>query len=203
VSQTGTGGFVAVGTYGFSDDKLYPLKAPEILQSGKDVQLKFLTGADSLVIVNSNADGTFVGTIKYVNAQPKGIKFEKSVVAAASASTTGPAQSGSATGAALDRSLIKLVLLNPNGFDVASDCGNRSGRSHLTFKEENGKIKIDIDNFSYGNCTSEAKLTNSGAAFDGCRDTGIAISFDANNKEIPFKGRSARCSYDFKARLTK
>jgi len=37
-------------------------------------------------------------------------------------------------------------------------------------------------------------------AWDGCKDTGIAMSFDASNKEIPFKGQSSRCSYEFNAR---
>jgi hypothetical protein len=94
----------------------------------------------------------------------------------------------------------RQALLNPSGFNVDWNCGGSSGRSHVTFGEDGEKIVIDINNYGRGSCKSEAKMTDSGIAWDGCKDTGIVMSFDASNKEIPFKGQSSRCSYEFNAR---
>jgi hypothetical protein len=95
---------------------------------------------------------------------------------------------------------LRQALLNPNGFNVDWSCRSSTGRSFVTFREESGKIIVDINNFARGSCKSEAKLTDSGAIWDGCREAGIAMSFDANNKEIPFKGQGPSCSYEFKAK---
>ncbi len=113
------------------------------------------------------------------------------------ATATDPAQSGPATGAAIQ---IKQALLNRNGFNVNWYCGNTIGRSFVTFLEESGKIIVDINNYAAGECKSEAKVTDTGAILDGCREAKIAMSFDANNKGVPFKGKGPRCSYEFVAK---
>lgn len=94
----------------------------------------------------------------------------------------------------------RQAALNPNGFNVDWNCGGSSGRSYLTFRDEGEKIVVDINNYARGACKSEAKITESSFTFDGCRDTGIIVSYDPSNIETPFKAQSPRCSYEFKAR---
>ena len=94
----------------------------------------------------------------------------------------------------------RQAALDSKGFNVDWNCSGSSGRSHLSFREEGEKIVVDINNFGRGTCKSEAKITDSSFTFDGCRDTGIIMSFDPSNIEIPFKAQSPRCSYEFKAR---
>lgn len=97
-------------------------------------------------------------------------------------------------------SAIKQIMINPNGFNVDWNCDRSTGRSFISFREENSKFVVDINNYLLGTCKSEAKLNESGFTFDGCRDSGIAMTFDAKNKDVPFKGQGSRCSYEFKAR---
>lgn len=107
-------------------------------------------------------------------------------------------ESGESSGGA--RLTERQALLNPSGFNVDWNCGGSTGRSFVTFREDGEKIVVDISNYGRGACKSEAKMTDSGLVWDGCKDTGIAMSFDASNKGIPFKGQSSRCSYEFNAR---
>jgi hypothetical protein len=97
---------------------------------------------------------------------------------------------------------MKQVLLNPKGFNTDWRCPPSTGRSFLTFREESQKILVAISGpGKRGSCNNnEVQLTESGATFDGCRDTGITLTFDASDKDVPFKGKSAQCTYALKTR---
>ena len=96
---------------------------------------------------------------------------------------------------------MRQALLNPKGFDTNWRCPPSAGRSFLTFREEGQKIFVDIRGGGKVGCSKhEVQLTESGATFDGCRDTGITLTFDASDKDVPFKGKSAQCTYSLKTK---
>ncbi len=98
---------------------------------------------------------------------------------------------------------LKDALLAPNGFDVESACGRGGAsinRSHLVFRDEEGKVIIEINNFDRGTCKKQARLGDDSFTFDGCRDSGISMKYDPASKESPFKGQSRQCNYVFRVK---
>jgi PQQ-dependent catabolism-associated CXXCW motif protein len=99
VAQKGEGSFLALGSYNFSDEKVYPFKGAEIRTSASETILEVTSVSGAVFTVSAKPDGTFVGTIKYVNGQVKPIKVENDAAALAIAAA-GQAQSSKP---ALDR----------------------------------------------------------------------------------------------------
>ena len=97
-------------------------------------------------------------------------------------------------------SAMKQTLLNASGFEVSWDCNGQKGKSRLTFTEEGARIAVDINNDSRPGCKSEAKLSDTGFSMDGCRDKGMTLTYAADDKKTPFKGKGERCTYEFSPR---
>jgi hypothetical protein len=91
---------------------------------------------------------------------------------------------------------IKGILLGSAGFSVDGDCGRTGGKSELKFTEAGGKMTVDILNvYNNSRCTRDVALTDTGFKFDGCRDTGIVMTYNAADKALPFTGKGASCTY--------
>ncbi len=91
---------------------------------------------------------------------------------------------------------IKGVLLGSAGLLVDGDCGRSSGKSELKFTETGGKVTVNILNlYNNSGCTRDVTVTETGFKFDGCRDTGVVMTYNAADKALPFTGKGASCSY--------
>ena len=98
---------------------------------------------------------------------------------------------------------VKEALLAENGFNAdwtcSSDTGRaETGRSEVTFKAEGSKVIVNVNNFARGSCKSDVAVGESGASWNACRGTPIQMTYDANDKSVPFKGTGGRCTYQFK-----
>jgi hypothetical protein len=47
-------------------------------------------------------------------------------------------------------------------------------------------------------CERNVTITEDAVKYDACRDTGITLYYDPNDKEYPFKGESQNCNYKLK-----
>ena len=99
---------------------------------------------------------------------------------------------------------IKSVLLKPSGWiSYWNGCtsANLSGESEYMYEARGEKVMVKILTPGRSDCEREVTITSVGIKHDGCRDSNISLSFDPNDNDYPFKGRSAYCSeYKLKAK---
>ncbi len=76
------------------------------------------------------------------------------------------------------------------------------GISELTFEARDGKIVARIRNVTDGvDCQRDVTIISDVVTLDGCVDVGIALRFDPNDSDYPFKGESPReYQYTLKAK---
>jgi hypothetical protein len=76
IEQKDSATFSLSATYGWIDAYKPPVKA-ELVQSGKERTLNFVTGSNSKIVATQNTDGVFVGTFSPTSGPSKGIRLVK------------------------------------------------------------------------------------------------------------------------------
>jgi homoserine O-acetyltransferase/O-succinyltransferase len=93
---------------------------------------------------------------------------------------------------------IKAMLLRPAGWkaDWSLPGGYDKGEGEWIFEARGDKVVAKIQR-SGSSCEKDATITSDGVRFDGCYDRDIALRFDPNDQDYPFKGKSPR-DYEYK-----
>jgi hypothetical protein len=99
---------------------------------------------------------------------------------------------------------ITTMLLSPAGWTLHWRGCNpppESGEGEAIFEAQGGKVLAKLAPSPDVRCSSEVAMSSSGYTFKGCRDPGITIAFDPNDRVYPFKGKGYNCSeYKLKAK---
>jgi hypothetical protein len=102
------------------------------------------------------------------------------------------------SGEAIGADKIKEMLLRPGGWLVEWRCAS-SGVSDSIFEERGENIVVKIHTAHWNmSCERNVTITEDAVKYDACRDTGITLYYDPNDKEYPFKGESQNCNYKLK-----
>jgi hypothetical protein len=86
------------------------------------------------------------------------------------------------------------VLLRPAGWSAEWSGPGGSGRTDVTFvRQGNGFLaKIQLIAPLEMTCENTALVESNNVTFDGCRDPQVRLTFDANDRAVPLRGRSPR-----------
>ncbi len=94
---------------------------------------------------------------------------------------------------------IKTILLRPAGWSGEWSRSGEVGISEFRFEARGGRIVARIRNVTNGvDCERDVTIISDVVTLDGCVDVGIALRFDPNDSDYPFKGESPR---EFKYKL--
>ncbi len=97
---------------------------------------------------------------------------------------------------------IKALLVRPAGWKAEwnSFGGYNKGESEFKFEVRGQKLVVKIMNFTYpATCERDVTITADVVKFDGCYDRAVALRFDPNDQDYPFKGNSAQ-KYELRLR---
>jgi len=93
------------------------------------------------------------------------------------------------------------ALLRPTGWRAEWQGPGGAGVTEVVFQRRDGKLiaKIRLITPSEMTCENPVTVGPDTVTFDGCRDPAVTLTFAANDKDIPFRGRSPR-GYEWQLR---